>query len=117
MGTASGGDRVYQRHRFTGVTDRAAFLDYSVIPVDGGTRYGWTKATDQSALPDSVVEIELDTGSWQITDAPLGVRVVYEIRYLAGGNLPDFLVRWIQGAGTRQVMTELRAYAESDKSP
>ena len=104
--------RVLQVHVFTGVTDRAAFMDYTVTDIPGGKRYAFQKAADQTALPERFVQIAQNTGKWEVTETSSGSRLVFEHAYDAGGYLPGFLVRWFQGAGTRQVLTEIKAFAE-----
>ena len=104
--------RVLQVHVFSGVTDRAAFMDYTITEIPGGKRYAFRKASNQDALPDRYVEIEHNVGKWEITSRATGSRLVFENAYDAGGYLPGVLVRWFQGAGTRQVLTETKAFAE-----
>jgi len=104
--------RVLQVHVFSGVTDRAAFMDYTVTDIPGGKRYAFQKAPNQDALPDRYVEIKQNVGKWEVTSKGTGSRLVFENAYDAGGYLPGVLVRWFQGAGTRQVLTETKAFAE-----
>ena len=100
--------RILQIHGYPGLTNRAAFLDYTILSIPKGKRIIFTKAEDQSLLPSNHIEIELNTGFWEITSEGKGSRVIFESSYLPGGYIPSFLIAWFQGPGTQQVMSELK---------
>ena len=103
---------MYQLHKASGISDREIFLVLAHEDIAGGKRFTWTKAPVQEGMKGNV-EIEVDTGKWEVTAAPGGgSKVVYELRYAAGGSVPSFMVRWFQGAGIQALLGELRAYAE-----
>lgn len=66
---------------------------------------------DQSGL-DGVIP-GMDTGKWEVVADGAGSKVVYELRYGAGGSVPGFLVTWLQGTGFRQLVLKIAAYARS----
>jgi hypothetical protein len=107
----AGAIRVLQVHVFSGVTDRAAFLDYVTTDVPGGKRYAYSKASDQSALPQGYVELGRNEGYWEVIHRGEGAHLVFESAYVAGGYIPGFLVRWLQGAGMRKAVAEVKSAA------
>lgn len=114
LGPAPGGKTlVYQKHVASGISDREIMLVYTTEDIAGGKRYSWTKAPDQSKLKGEGVPAVMDTGKWEISSSGNGSRVIYELRYDAGGSVPGFVVRWFQGAGTRALVGELRAWADT----
>jgi hypothetical protein len=112
VGTEAGGELFYQVHQASGMSDREIVVRLTDEAIPDGRRYAWTKATDQSALTHELVEIELNTGMWEVTGEGAGSKIVYELRYAAGGSVPGFLVRWFQGSGVQALVGELRAMAE-----
>lgn len=104
---------VWQLHENPGVTSREVVIDLTEEDIPGGKRFAWERAADQSHNSGQSVTVPLNTGKWEVTDKGDGTsHVVYELRYLAGGKLPAFLVRWFQGAGLQNVVLDMRAYAE-----
>lgn len=108
-----GGDLVYQVHRAAGISDREVELRMWSEDIPGGKRYNWTRSKDRTKLTGKRVEVPLDTGKWEVTSSGTGAHVVYELRYLAGGSVPGFLVRWFQGAGMEGLVGELRKAGEA----
>jgi hypothetical protein len=106
--------RVRQVHTASGISDRAAVVEWTVTPVEGGARYAWSKSDDQSAIDGRGLEATECAGSWEVVEREGGARVVYEMRYAPGGSVPFFLMRWFQGAGIRGVLAEFRDSAELD---
>jgi hypothetical protein len=103
----------WQLHETAGISPREVVLEMGEEDIAGGKRFTWTKAGDQSTNSGAGVEIALNTGMWEITDnGSGGAKVVYELRYLPGGKVPGFMVRWFQGAGMQSFIGELRTYAE-----
>jgi len=100
--------RYRQVHQASGISDREVILDMGATPIDGGMRYWWKKASDQSALTGSNVEAIVDTGKWEVSDNGRGgSAVVYELMYDPGGSVPGFLVRWFQTSGTQELVKQL----------
>ena len=110
--TVGGVTRVRQVHTASGISDRAAVVDWTVTDLGGGVRYAWTKAADQSGIDGRGLEATECAGSWEVTPTTDGARVVYEMRYAPGGSVPFFLTRWFQGAGIRSVLADFRDSAE-----
>ncbi len=107
-----GGELVRQVHVATGMSDREATLVFTKASIAGGTRYSWALAPEQR--PTSLVPVKFDSGFWEISDnGKGGAKVVYELRYDAGGSVPGFLVRWFQGSGVKQLVGELRSWVEA----
>ncbi|MFT4978347.1 MAG: hypothetical protein ACI8S6_004255 [Myxococcota bacterium] len=103
-----------QIHQASGISNREVIVDMGSTPIDGGVRYWWKKADDQSALTGDNVEVRANAGKWEVTAAPGGgSSVVYELLYDPGGSVPGFLVRWFQTAGAQDLVRELRDYAAS----
>jgi len=111
---AGGVTTVHQVHQASGMSDREIIVEYRVEEVQGGYKYHWQKAADQSATSGDNVVVESSTGYWEIVKEGNGVRVSYQVRYLPGGNIPAFLVRMFQSSGMQAVLAELRTTAESD---
>ena len=104
--------RVYQVQRARGVADRHVILDYTREAIEGGWRFQWVKAADQSSLRSDAIEVEVTEGLWQIRETEEGLHLEYELRYLPGGSVPAFLMGWFQGVGTRLVIDDLRQSLE-----
>ena len=108
-------NRVLQIHKYTGLTARAAFIEFQQQEIPNGKRYTYTKSKDQTKLKKEFVEIKTHTGHWDVIRRKLGSRLIFESRYSAGGAVPNFLIRWFQGAGTRKVVADLKKYVEGQK--
>lgn len=107
-----GGMRVLQLHRAAGIADREVVMRQTQEVVPGGVRYRYQKDPDQSEVSGEHVMVARSEGFWEVTgDRPL--KLVYELRYEAGGSVPGFLVRWFQGAGVRDVLGELYSHAQA----
>lgn len=113
--TINGENRVLQIHRYNGLTARAAFIEFERKQIPNGNRYAYTKSADQTNLKKEFVEINTHTGHWDVIRRKVGSRLIFESRYAAGGAVPNFLIRWFQGAGTRKVVADLKKYAENHK--
>jgi len=106
--------RTWQLHETPGLSAREVVLDMETTDIEGGWRFTWTKAADQSHNTGGAVEIALNTGKWEVTDnGSGGSKVVYELRYKPGGSVPGFMVRWFQGSGMQSLIGELRTYAKA----
>jgi hypothetical protein len=105
--------QTWQLHETPGLSPREVVLDMETVDIEGGQRFTWKKAADQSHNSGAGVEIPLNQGKWEITaGAGGGSHVVYELRYLAGGRVPGLVVRWFQGSGVQALVLELKSYAE-----
>lgn len=104
--------RYRQVHQASGIADREVILEMGTSLIDGGVRYWWHKADDQSELTGDNVETVVDTGKWEITADGNGSRVVYELLYDPGGSVPGFVVRWFQTSGTQLLLNELLTQAQ-----
>lgn len=112
LGVAGGRERVRQVHKASGASDRELIVEIKTEPVAGGKRFSWRKCADQSGRKTDGVEPALSEGYWEVTARDGRSRLIYEIRYLAGGSVPAFLVRWFQGAGIKGVIRDLRAFMD-----
>ena len=106
--------RVRQIHQARGIDDREVVVDWVITPIDGGYRYAWRKSIDQSEASGTRIEVEVHEGMWEITSTPTGTHVVYDMRYLPGGSVPAFLVRWFQASSIEKVLAEARTAAEQE---
>lgn len=114
--SVSGGlERVRQVHRASGASDREVVVEIRTQPVAGGERFSWRKSADQTGRKTDGVEPDLSEGYWEVTAKDGRSRLVYEVRYLAGGNVPAFLVRWFQGAGIKGVIRDLRTFMDEHR--
>ena len=103
---------VWQRHVAGGISDREVNLIMWRDTVEGGYVYHWRKAREQGEPSDGNVVALYDTGSWTVTRDPRGgTHVEYYLHYAPGGRVPGFVVRWFQGAGIEEVVSNLRNYA------
>lgn len=107
---SGGTERVRQVQRAAGASDRELIVAIETTPVDGGARFSWKKCSDQSERQGVGVEPEMSEGYWQVVDRGGRSELTYELRYLAGGNVPALLVRWFQGSGIKAVLTDLRGF-------
>lgn len=108
-GSSGGAVLVRQRHATTGVADRTCNLVFTTTDLAGGRRYAWTMAKDQSGLGGVIPS--RDDGKWEVVADGTGSKVVYELRYGAGGSVPLMLVRWLEGAGFRMLVLEMANFA------
>ncbi len=104
---------VRQVQQAKGMADREVILEWHVEPIAHGYRYRFAKARDQSALSGKRVEVAQNAGYWEVSSDGDGSRLVYELRYLPGGDVSPFLVHMFQSSAVNGVMSELRAAAES----
>jgi len=102
--------RVLQVHKADGIADRQVALTFKNTDLqDGGFRTEWTKATTQESLGEDRVEVEVNDGAWEVHAGENGgSKVRYELRYHAGGKVPNWLVRSFQKGGVGTLVTEMR---------
>ena len=102
--------RIRQLHRAFGASDREVVVDFSFTEEGTATRYAWDKAADQSERLGVGIEPPMTRGFWLVEGDESRTRLTYEVRYIAGGRVPQALVRWFQGAGTRTVLRDLQTH-------
>ena len=78
----------------------------------GGVLRRYRLADAQAPLAEGTVQVGVDEGSWEVTQHPNGVRVVLEMAYEPGGNLPTSLVQSMSPKYIAKGLDELRASAE-----
>lgn len=117
VGSEGSAKRVLQTHVASGISDRFVVLATTEQAVDGGQRFSFRLAKDQSeataqAAAEGGVVPSLDTGTWEVkSDGSGGSIVIHELRYQAGGSVPGFMVRAFQGGGFQDMLAELKAAA------
>jgi hypothetical protein len=93
--------------------DRQSTIEVADEPLPGGgviRRYRLASA--QAPLVEGAVQVAVDEGSWTVTADPNGTRVVLEMKYEPGGNLPAKLVQSMSPKYIARGLDELRANAE-----
>jgi hypothetical protein len=78
----------------------------------GGVRRRYRLADAQAPLVEGAVQVAVDEGSWEVAQHPDGTRVVLEMRYEPGGNLPTRVVQSMSPKYIAQGLDELRINAE-----
>jgi hypothetical protein len=78
----------------------------------GGVRRRYRLADAQAPLVEGAVQVAVDEGSWEVAQHPDGTRVVLEMRYEPGGNLPMRVVQSMSPKYIAQGLDELRINAE-----
>lgn len=79
---------------------------------DGGVVRRYKLAAEQVAPRDGAVLVSVDEGSWHVSATPSGSRVVLEMRYEPGGNLPTRVVQNMSPKYIAKGLDELRVAAE-----
>lgn len=93
--------------------DRQSTIVVDDEPLSGGgvlRRYRLAPA--QAPLADGAVQVAVDEGSWEVAPHPQGVRVVLQMSYEPGGNLPTSLVQSMSPKYIAKGLDELRLNAE-----
>jgi hypothetical protein len=78
----------------------------------GGVLRRYRLADAQAPLAEGAVQAGVDEGSWEVAQHPNGTRVVLELRYDPGGNLPTRIVQSMSPKFIAQGLDELRVNAE-----
>jgi len=99
---------VRQVHRAWAFAEREVLVEWRVEPLQDGIRYTWRKADDQSAISRDRVEVEETRGFWEVHADGGKTRLLYEARYLPGGDVPPFLVRMFMASGMKGVLADFR---------
>lgn len=106
----SDGSRLtYQWYQALRFFNREVVLVVHEEDIPDGWRHTWVRAVDQSGLRGKGGPVVAMDNTWEITATPTGCRLVFELRYDIGGNVPETLVSWFQGAGIQLQLSELRA--------
>ncbi len=102
--------RIFQVHVASGISDRQVALQFTNTELaDGGFRTEWTKASKQEPLVDGRIEVVVDDGAWEVHPAGDGTsKVRYELRYNAGGRIPNWVVQSFQKTGVAKICMEMR---------
>jgi hypothetical protein len=93
--------------------DRQSTIVVRDEPLPGGgviRRYRLAEA--QAPLKEGTVQVGVDEGSWEVTQHPEGVRVVFLMSYEPGGNLPTSVVQSMSPKYIAKGLDELRISAE-----
>ena len=117
LGRSGAKEWVRQVHKASGASNREVVVVFETHTTPDGLRFAWRKADDQSKRAGKGVEPALSEGYWQVADRKGRTQLTYEVRYLAGGSVPAFLVRWFQGAGMRAVLDDLRGFLNRQSTP
>jgi len=105
--------RVLQIHQASGISDRQITLSVTNKDLpDGGFKTSWTRAGTQEALREDMVDAPVDDGSWEVHPDGAGSKVIYSLRYDAGGKVPNWLVQSFQKTGIADIVEQMRAAAE-----
>jgi len=75
----------------------------------------WASATAlaQTGVSEKRVNVGRDDGLWEVrATADGGCTVHYELRYDPAGSVPGFMVKWFQGSGFKDMLSQLRAYVD-----
>jgi hypothetical protein len=78
----------------------------------GGVLRRYRLADSQAPVSEGVVQVAVDEGTWEVAEHPDGVRVVLEMAYAPGGNLPVSLVQSMSPKYIAKGLDELRVSAE-----
>jgi hypothetical protein len=79
---------------------------------NGGVRRSYRLAEEQAPLADGAVQVAVDEGRWEVSASSNGTRVVLEMRYAPGGNLPARVVQSMSPKYIAKGLDELRVSAE-----
>jgi hypothetical protein len=104
--------RIHQVHLASGISDREITLDFTTTTLaDGGTKVSWTASEKQEPIDEDHVRCTVDDGYWEVHDLGGGKsKVIYGLRYNAGGRVPEWLVRRFQKTGVGDLLEEMLAH-------
>ncbi len=104
--------RVLQVHYASGISNRQVTLAFTDQDLpDGGFKTSWTRAPQQEALRDGLVDVPVNDGYWEVHPNGAGSKVIYSLRYDAGGKVPTWLVRNFQKGGISDLVEEMKGVA------
>jgi len=79
---------------------------------NGGVRRSYRLADEQAPVAKGAVQVAVDEGSWEIVGSPNGTRVILEMSYEPGGNLPTRIAQSMSPKYIARGLDELRLSAE-----
>jgi hypothetical protein len=93
--------------------DRQSTIEVNDEPLPGGgVRRRYRLAPEQAPLAEGAVQVAVDEGQWEVVAHPNGTRVVLEMSYEPGGNLPTRVVQSMSPKYIAKGLDELRVNAE-----
>jgi len=114
VGDRAGGEMVWQRQEVPGANDREVVIIMRRETEGTLIRHTWARIPSEEGLKGVGVHVAVNRGKWEVSDnGSGGTKLIYEVRYMPGGSVPGFLVRWFQGDGCREFVGSLRTYAEA----
>jgi len=109
--------RVQQFHENRLIADREVVVEWRLGGRPELRTVAWSSSEDQAGVTGENVRPEVHEGHWEISPEGEGSKIVYYVKYLPGGHIPDRVVRSFVGKGVRKVVAELFAYLRTDPSP
>lgn len=104
--------RIHQVHYASGISNRQVTLAFTDQDLpDGGFKTSWTRAAKQEPLAEGLVDVPVNDGYWEVHPDGAKSKVVYSLRYDAGGKVPTWLVRNFQKGGIGDLVEEMRDVA------
>ncbi len=101
--------RIHQVHKASGISDREITLDFTNTTLSDGIKVSWTASAKQEPVDEDNVRCAVDDGYWEVHDLGNGKsKVIYGLRYNAGGKVPEWLVRSFQKSGVGDLLEEMR---------
>ena len=108
--------RVQQFHENRLIADREVIVEWRVSGATELRTVAWRRAEDQTGTTGKNVLPDMHEGRWEISPEGGGAKVVYYVKYLPGGHIPDRMVRTFVGKGVRKVVSELFDYLRTTTS-
>ena len=108
--------RVQQFHENRLIADREVIVEWRVSGATALRTVAWRRAEDQTGTTGKNVLPDMHEGRWEISPEGGGAKVVYYVKYLPGGHIPDRMVRTFVGKGVRKVVSELFDYLRTTTS-
>ena len=109
--------RVQQFHENRMISDREVIVEWRLSGGPQRRIVAWRSAEDQSGVTEENVRPEVHEGHWEISPQDEGCKVVYYVKYLPGGHIPDQMVKSFVGRGVRKVVAELFEYLRASPVP
>ena len=108
--------RVLQFHESRLIADREVVVDWRV-EMDGDTHVvTWSPSKNQTGRSGDNIPPAVHEGRWEVSPHAEGSEVVYYVKYLPGGNVPDRMVRSFVSKGVSKVVDELLAFVRREKT-
>ena len=109
--------RVLQFHESRLIADREVVVDWRVQKEGNTHVVTWTPSKDQTGRSGDNIPPAVHEGRWEVSPHAEGSEVVYYVKYLPGGNVPDRMVRSFVAKGVSKVVDELLAFVRREKTP